>query len=69
MAGLLDQYMLAGNDMALTVVLDMADWAVARVDVSQRPWQCYLSAPAMLKWFYCVVLGSTFRHTPTHAQL
>jgi hypothetical protein len=34
MAGLLDQHLLAGNDLALAMVLDMADWAVARVDVS-----------------------------------
>lgn len=33
MAGLLDQHLLAGDDLAFTTVLDMADWAVARVDV------------------------------------
>lgn len=34
MAGMLDQYQLAGDDLALAIVLDMADWTVARVDVS-----------------------------------
>ena len=34
MAGLLDQHLLAGDDLAFTTVLDMADWVVGRVDVS-----------------------------------
>lgn len=32
MAGLLDQYLLAGNGQALTVVSDMASWVKARTD-------------------------------------
>ncbi len=34
MAGLLDQYRLAGHDQAYSIALGMADWVVGRVDVS-----------------------------------
>ena len=33
MAGLLDQYLLADNDLALPMVRDMADYFVMRVEV------------------------------------
>lgn len=38
MAGLLDQYLLADNDLALSIVLDMADYFVTRVDVRRCRW-------------------------------
>lgn len=48
MAGLLDQYQLAGNEMAFEMVKKMADWVVLRVDATmkrggQKLWQCVLN--------------------------
>ena len=48
MAGLLDQYQMAGNTQAFSVLKKLADWVVLRVDATlkrggQKLWQCVLS--------------------------
>ena len=48
MAGLLDQYRLAGDDQAYSIVLGMADWVVGRVDVSTLPSCCHSGAELLL---------------------
>jgi len=48
MAGLLDQYQLAGNEEAFTILTKLADWVVLRVEATLRRggeslWQCVLN--------------------------
>ena len=48
MAGLLDQYQMAGNEQAFAMVKKMADWVVLRVDATlarggEKLWQCVLN--------------------------